>query len=249
MDYYKFGNGNRVMVMIPGLSINPVVPLGKLVENQYAVFKNDYTVYMIDRKAPAVEGSTIEDLADDYADMIRELGLDKVYLFGTSQGGQIAMALAIKYPELVEKLVLGSTSSKPTDLTWKSVGNWVRCAKELKGEELNAAMTDNCYSENTLKTRRDAIIAANADLSVEQLRQFVIKASPILDFDCDDRLGEIKCPVIVIGSDGDQVFGGDASRHIAEKLNCKLYMYGKEFGHCVYDEAPDYTIKLHELMA
>ena len=33
---------------------------------------------------------------------------------------------------------------------------------------------------------------------------------------------------------------------IAEKLNCPLYLYGEEYGHCVFDEAPDYKQRIYD---
>ena len=52
---------------------------------------------------------TIEEMAEDAATFIKALGYQKVDLFGFSLGGMIAQALALKYPELVRKLVLAGT--------------------------------------------------------------------------------------------------------------------------------------------
>ena len=32
---------------------------------------------------------------------------------------------------------------------------------------------------------------------------------------------------------------------IAEKLGCPIYLYGGEYGHCVFDEAPDYKQRMY----
>ena len=61
--------------------------------------------------------------------------------------------------------------------------------------------------------------------------------------DTSGELDNIKCPVLVIGSESDNVLGGAASHDIAEKLGCKLFMY-EGYGHAVYDEAPDYKQKI-----
>ena len=42
----------------------------------------------------------------------------------------------------------------------------------------------------------------------------------------------------------DKVVGKDAQKEIAEKLGCDIYMYGNEYGHAVYDEAPDYIDRI-----
>jgi pimeloyl-ACP methyl ester carboxylesterase len=52
------------------------------------------------------------NLADDTAALIRHLGLGQVDLFGYSVGGGVAMEAAMRYPELVRKLVAASVSYK-----------------------------------------------------------------------------------------------------------------------------------------
>lgn len=47
-------------------------------------------------------------MADDTAALLRQLGIGKVDILGFSNGGSVAMELAIRHPELVDRLVLGS---------------------------------------------------------------------------------------------------------------------------------------------
>jgi pimeloyl-ACP methyl ester carboxylesterase len=47
-------------------------------------------------------------MADDTAALLKQLGHRKVDVIGFSNGGGVAMELAIRYPELVRKLVIGS---------------------------------------------------------------------------------------------------------------------------------------------
>lgn len=249
MEHFSFGTGLKSFVIIPGLSIGPVAPMGEAVAGLYASFNDEFTSYLIDRKEPAYEGMTIEDMADDYAQKMKELGLKDVCVFGASQGGQIALMLAIKYPELIKKAVFGSTAARLDESRHCPIADWIEYAKEKKGQELNESIADNCYSENTLSTRRDLILAVNGVITDEQMDQFIYKAEPIMDFDCYDRLGEIKCETLVIGSKGDKVFGPKPSEEIAEILGCGIYMYGEEYGHSVYDEAPDYIDRLYEFFS
>ena len=66
-------------------------------------------------------------------------------------------------------------------------------------------------------------------------------------FDMTDRLVQIRCPVLVIGSADDAVLGREASEKIAaafgERPDCGLYMYSG-YGHAVYDLAPDYKERI-----
>jgi pimeloyl-ACP methyl ester carboxylesterase len=53
----------------------------------------------------------IEDLADDTAAVMNQLGLEEATIVGYSMGGTIAQALARRYPHLVARLVLVATMS------------------------------------------------------------------------------------------------------------------------------------------
>jgi len=50
-----------------------------------------------------------EQMADDTAALLRQLGIERADLFGYSMGGGIAMQLALRYPELVRKLVANAS--------------------------------------------------------------------------------------------------------------------------------------------
>lgn len=51
------------------------------------------------------------DQAEDAAGLLRALGVERAHVVGISMGGFIALELALRHPELVEKLVLVSTSA------------------------------------------------------------------------------------------------------------------------------------------
>jgi len=59
-----------------------------------------------DRDAP----ETFEQDADDVAALLRHLKVDKVNIFGFSNGGTTTMQIAIRYPELVNKIILASAT-------------------------------------------------------------------------------------------------------------------------------------------
>src|SRR5437764_634277 len=62
---------------------------------------------------------SIEMMADDTAGLMQTLGMERAHLLGISMGGRIALALALRYPERVRRLVLVSTSAR-------SIKNWRR---------------------------------------------------------------------------------------------------------------------------
>lgn len=54
--------------------------------------------------------------ADLIAEMLRQLGIDQVDVFGVSWGGALAQEFALRYPSMVRRLILAATSAGPVVL-------------------------------------------------------------------------------------------------------------------------------------
>ncbi|WP_278886467.1 alpha/beta fold hydrolase [Ruthenibacterium lactatiformans] len=122
MDYISFGNGNKSLVIIPGLgdALKTVKGSAVTFALMYKLFAKDYKVYVFSRKNKLKQDCSTRDMATDLADVMNQLNITKAFVLGVSQGGMIAQYLAIDYPELVEKLVLAVTLCQPNE-TSKSV--------------------------------------------------------------------------------------------------------------------------------
>ncbi len=240
MDYIVFGKGEKTFVIIPGLSVHSVMPLKDSIAEAYKDFSEEYTVYLFDRPKNLSEGCTIEDLAEATSQAMINLGLENADIFGASQGGMIAQYIAIDHPELVHKLILGSTLSKPNETFSAVGGKWVELAEEKDEQGLLENFVDVVYSQATLDQYRDTLIESNKGITDEEYARFIILAKSCLTFDCYDKLDQIKCDVLVLGCEGDKVVTVEGSKEIADKLNCEIYIYDDSYGHGVYDEAADY---------
>ena len=91
MDYVSFGRGKKKLVVLPGLSDGLATVKGKarILSLPYRKFLQDYTVYLFSRKKDMPGGYTIEDMAEDQARAMRNLGIDQACLLGVSEGGMI----------------------------------------------------------------------------------------------------------------------------------------------------------------
>ena len=244
MDYCRFGHGKDTLIIIPGISVQSIMPSAEAIAEAYKLLTEDFTIYAFDRRKDFPEDYSIKGMADDTAEAIRELGLDKVDIFGASQGGMIAIQIASEYHELVNKLILGSTSAHVGDEESRLFDEWIALAKEGKSEGLYLAFGEAVYPEETLEQVRDLFIQAAGTVTEEELYRFVTMAESIKGMDITDCLDKITCPVLVIGSNDDKVLGADASRYIASRIKgCELHMYDG-YGHAAYDTAPDYRQRM-----
>lgn len=249
MDYCSFGNGDKISVLIPGLCIQSVMGAQDAVEAGCAVLNDDFTTYLIDRRREIPDDYSIYDMADDTAAAMKELGLSNTYLFGASQGGMIAMVIAIRYPELVKKLALGSTSSHIHPEQRKVIDKWISLAIAKDRQGLYHEYGKEIYPANVYEQYKDYFTEVAQTVTDEEMERFVILARSILDFNVTDELKKIKCPVIALGEFNDEVLDSDATMEIAEQLDERpdfvLYMYSG-YGHAVFDTAPDYKKRLYD---
>ncbi|MBO7048027.1 MAG: alpha/beta hydrolase [Spirochaetia bacterium] len=243
MNYIKFGTGDKILVMLPGLSVKSVLLMGDAVKNAFRAYDKDYTIYLIDRREDVPPVYTVTDMARDTAEKMKELGLEDVCLFGASQGGMMAMLIAAWYPELVHKLVLGSTAAKISDLGNSVIGGWVSMAEKRDGAALYLDFLKKVYPSYLFDQFRDIFIATGKSVTEEEFARFIIIAKGAVDFDATSELDKIKCPVLVVGSEDDAVLGSAASYDIARKLGCQIHMY-KDYGHDCYDTAPDFRDRM-----
>ena len=248
MDYVVFGNGIKPLVIIPGLSLNRVKGSGFSLAYMYRKFAKEYKVYVFDRKETITEGYTIKEIAKDTAYVMKELGISKAYVFGVSQGGMIAQYLAIDYPELVEKLVLGVTLSRQNETVKNAVEAWIQFVQNQDLRSFVEDMLFKMYSAQYIKKYRMLIPLMMKISKKADLKRFVILAKACLLFDTQAELHKIKCPVLVLGGKQDKVVTGKASEEIAQKLQCEIYMY-EELGHAAYEEAKDFNERIYNFFA
>ena len=83
---------------------------------QLDVFGRFYRTIALDHRDisdsdEVTEFYAITDLADDAAGALHALGVERANVIGISMGGFVSLHLALRHPELVEKLVLVSTSA------------------------------------------------------------------------------------------------------------------------------------------
>ena len=244
MKYAFFGSGSRNFIIIPGLSVKNVTDIADAVETAYASFAKQYTVYLFDRRENIPEGQTMAQMAEDTARVVEHLGIREADVFGASQGGMIGLYLALDHPELVHKLVLGSTASRIPDIFVSLERRWHDSAVKKDHRDLCESFVDMLYSDATLSQRRDALLSVIPTYTDAELEHFIRLVAAFDTVTAYDRLEEIRCPVLVLGSRGDKVFGPEASEEMAAKLGCEMYIYGEKYGHAVYDEAPDYLERM-----
>ena len=244
VDYITFGKGSKPLVMIQGLNTRGVKGAALSLAYMYRMFAKDYKVYLSDRRSNIGESITVRELASDIAMAMDVLNIKNADIFGVSQGGMIAQYLAIDRPDLVRKMVLAVTLSRNNDTVLAVIQKWIQLTEQDKMKELVADMAVKMYSDAYVKRYQQFLPLLTILQKPKDVQRFITLAKSCLTCNAYEELEKIQCPVFVIGGSLDKVVSGRASVEIAEKLNCKLYMY-EHLGHAAYEEAKDFNKRIY----
>ncbi len=241
-----FGNGKRPLVILPGIFTKSLMPFAQGVADRYQKFLDGYKIYLLDRPLNPPATCDAAFLAKAATESLDALGVKGACIVGISAGGIAAQVLAASRPELVSKLFLGSTCAKMTDTAAAVIEGWARLAEEEKLSELNQAFAQAVYTPSFYERYKDAIMASLAGATNADLKRFATLARALLGFDASDILPKIKCPILAVGAGLDKIFGADAAPQIARLAGTSARScVCQNYGHAVYDEAPDYVDRLH----
>lgn len=243
MQYITFGTGPKHFVMIAGMSMGGLTGLGSAVAEAYAMFAEEYTVTVFDRCTVLPEGTTVRDMAEQTAEAMAALGIRNADLMGASQGGMIALCLALDHPELVRTLVLSSSSARTNPTSEETFTLWRELGLAQDVPAVNRAFFARVCADAFLAENAALLASLENSGTPAQCLRFAVLAEACRTFDRFAELPKVTCPALVIGVRGDKVLSGEASEDLAAGLGCPVYLY-EGYGHAVCDEAPDYKQRL-----
>ena len=247
MNYICFGTGKRTLVILPGLSVQSVMGAADEIASAYRKLEDSYTIYVFDRRTELPCAYSVREMARDTARIFQVLGLKNVCLFGASQGGMMAQVIAVEYPELVGKMVLGSSSSHVREEQYRVIENWIHLAENRDRVGLYLAFGKEIYPPAVFDQYREVLIKTAETVTDAELERFITLAKGTHGFNITEELKKIRCPVMAVGVYEDAVLDSDATMEIAEKLDWRqdfrLYLY-TGYGHAAYDTAPDYRERI-----
>jgi pimeloyl-ACP methyl ester carboxylesterase len=133
--YADLGSGENTIILIHGLASNA----GFWRYNTSELAKNNRVIVIdLPGYGKSQKGDypyTLSFYAETVKNLITTLKLNNVTLVGHSMGGQISIIFALKYPELIKKLVLAAPAG--FEKFQYGEGDWLRNAIDAKGVRLN----------------------------------------------------------------------------------------------------------------
>jgi pimeloyl-ACP methyl ester carboxylesterase len=243
LPYNRLGHGPRTLVVIQGLAFENKPLMGisaSYLLNMYGFLNQVYTTYVVTRKPGLPNGYSLQDMANDYAVMIREEFGEAVDVLGTSTGGSIAQHFAADHPELVRRLVLHASA-----YTLGNAGKEVQMrvghlARQRKWREASAVLLGFMMHPGLFGKMTAAIGSLMMSLTApDDPSDLIVTIEAEDKHNFTDRLAEITAPTLVIAGARDPFYTETLLRATAEGIpNARLILYpgkghaptGKQFG-------------------
>ena len=243
LDCAIIAGGQKPFVLLPGLYTKSLMPLAPAVAMQYRRFLGEYTIIMFDRVAEPSEHYTVQKMAADTIRAMDALHIRDAYMMGVSAGGMVALTIAAERPDLVKRVVIGSSTPAMTEHARGILKSWSALAKAGKADELGRSFAEMIYTDAFFSRHKEAILASLAGTTEAELKRFAIFADGLCGFDVTSNLRSITCPVLAIGGALDRIFPPKQAMDIAQQTGDRFFIF-ENYGHAVYDEAADYLDKV-----
>jgi pimeloyl-ACP methyl ester carboxylesterase len=183
-------------------------------------------------------GYSADAFATDAVGFVEALGLGRVALVGHSMGGLVARKVALARPDLVERLVLVAAplwiDNTAVRLMEADLARFGPAVPRAFAEEFQAACV--CDRGAVPKWFFDACVDASAGVPPRVWREAL---AGMLADDHAGRLGEIRCPALVLGGKQDAFFGPHEQAELARALSRGRLLLYDGVGHSPHWEMPE----------
>ncbi|NJC98017.1 MAG: 3-oxoadipate enol-lactonase [Anaerolineales bacterium] len=206
-------------------------------------FKRSHTVITYDvrgfgRSSKPKDGYSLPVFAQDAAALLGALNLGQVHVVGISMGGMIAFQLALDFPQYVKSMVVVNGYPETRVETWKEhFMVWRRfLVLGLLGMHKTGKMLSRIlFIKPEQQGLREQFVE---HWSKNDPHAYRMTMKAILNWDVESRLGEIKCPVLVVASDEDYLPLEEKQAYTKKMQNATLVVI-EDARHAVTVEKPD----------
>ena len=237
ISYHVIGKG-KPLVLVSGLGTDHKTWIFQIPE-----FQKYFKVIVFDNrgigKSTGSFGLYSTDLmAEDTKKVIDHLGIDKTHVLGSSMGGMISQKLAIKYPEMVDKLVLCSTSARPSNTITNIIKIALNDVTDLSADEILDSrprgilvrkffdfFLRQVFSKEFIRENKEIIEEILSDYAKKPkyFETFIKQSRAVHKHNTLRNLSKIKSETLVLTGDSDQILSHTHSDILAEKIpNSKL---------------------------
>ncbi len=202
LAYSERGTGNP-LVLIMGLGADR-----SAWETHVQAYEKQFRCFVVDNRGAGLSSKpggpySTSELAEDYAGLIRALGVGPVRVVGISMGGAIAQELCLRHPELVERMVLVSTWSRCDEYTKEVFRHFSRMRGAASLEDFVRLLQLWIWAPPYLNTNIAELREVRREPSTMPQHAFDAQCAACIAHDTADRLEGIGVPTLITAGDRD----------------------------------------------
>lgn len=188
-----------------------------------------------------VEPFMAEDHALSFIQFLDELGIQSVNVFGHHSGAGFAVALAVTFPERVDKLILSGCPNLTPEMRHEWFEKPAHRPMEIRADGSHLQEWWNHHRERFSYLEPEGIQRMLSEfLKADLGRNAHAAFFPIYHFQLESKLPLIKCPTLLVTSPEDFFH----FRHEATKdriANCHSYILNGTHDHPAYEDPAELT--------
>lgn len=252
INYMTAGEQGEWLVLVGGL----VSAFWQNWQKYFPAMTQRYRVLAIDNRGCGQSSSpdlpyTTAMMAGDVLAVMNHLGIARARFIGRSNGGAICQQLVLSHPERVQAMALTSTYSRLGARSHAIVAQWRDTAQLLGFDRFFPFLMTYFYTEE-FYTGHEKEVRKQIDalLSVPRtLHGFVNTTHAVASHDTWERLGEIRCPVLLVCGDEDVITPPRHTEAMASRIPGAEHRILTRCAHGVWSERPEVFEQVMEWIA
>ncbi len=182
------------------------------------------------------------------AALLDHLRLDKVALFGTSYGGEVALQFGVRWPQRVSRMLLANTVAR-TNAWLKEIGEAWNLARynpvAYYDTTIPVIYSPDFYDRRAdWMARRKALLTTTAFANTDFMDRMERLTRSAESHDVRDLLHLIDCPVLLISSQQDHVTPPEEQELLQRGIQGAELVMLPRTGHAAFYERPDLFVSI-----
>ncbi|KAA1039340.1 alpha/beta hydrolase [Macrococcus equipercicus] len=235
--YYELSGRGYPLVLLHGQYMNST-----MFDTFDQEFGEDYQLIKIDLRGHGYSDKPLHINLDDYISdvlsVLDELYVKKAHFLGYGLGGMVAQAIAIRYPHLVQRLVLVSVGNEPfNDSEERFHLEFANLLRTMKQKDQDKLLAQYMYHDRKTVERWKRRLKDTETTMTNLERKAVNYSTEDVDLLSQSHL--ISAPALVVSGEHDHIIRPDHGRTLSEKIPNATYMLFENSGHAPMIEEKD----------
>jgi 3-oxoadipate enol-lactonase len=203
------------------------------VKSGYRIVLHDFKGQL---KSDKPEGKyTFEQHAKETIEILKKLNIKTAHFVGTSYGGEVALNIGFRFPEVVKSLVIIDSVSETNKEMVDEINSWINLCEKKDGYNFFLGMAKSIYGPTFMKENKTFLEQrAEATRHVDPSYldgQIILYKTFINDVYMTNRLNEIKAPTLIICGMDDILKPPKFSKIIQDEIKGSELVLLEDCGH------------------